>query len=308
MTLVSGDAVLDTADGAQIFYRVVGQGPPAVYVHPFQNPTSRVAEIVPYRDRLSWVLPHPRGMARSSEARDADELGMERLVEDMEELRLHLGIERWVLHGRSEGGFVSLLYATRYPAAVSGLILYATAPSYRYLARQQGLFEPEHPGFALLNATLWRALAEPTDHNYSAHWTARARILMRARALAHNKPVPEPPQPWPDVREATAHRKSEDIPAGAARRFQRFMLDVLAYDVRDQLRALDVPALVVAGRYDPYCTLDQSEELAALLPRAELVVLDRAAHAITLDDGPAAERAVHDFLTRHSLGAPLMEE
>jgi proline iminopeptidase len=289
-----------------VFYRIVGEGPPAVYVHPFQNPTTRVAEIIPYRTRLSFVLPHPRGMLRSSPARTADELGLDRLVEDLEELRRHLGIDRWVLHGRSEGGFVSLLYATRYPEAVAGLVLFATAPSYRYLVRQQGLFEPDHPGFALLNATLWRALAEPTDHNYSAHWTARARILMRARAIARNKPLPDPPQAWPDVGDLPKHRKSEDIPLGAAVRFQRFMLEILAYDVREALKAVQAPALVLVGRYDPYTTPDQSEELAAALPQAELVVLEHAAHALSIDAGPEVEKAVHDFLTRHRLGrAPL---
>lgn len=303
MTLTPGEAVLETPDGAGIFYRVVGQGPAAVYSHPFQNPTMRVAEIVPFRKRLSFVLPHPRGMNRSSEARTDHELSMDRLVEDLEELRRQLGVERWVVHGRSEGGFVALLYATRYPEAVAGLLLFATAPSYRYLVRQQGLFEPEHPGFRLLNATLWHALADPTDQHYSAHWAARARILVRARTLAQGLPVPDPPQPWPDVRDLDKHVKSEDIPAGAARRFRRFMLDIMSYDVRESLPDLHVPALVVAGRHDPYCTLDQSEELAALLPNAELVVLDEAAHAVTMDAGPAVERAVHDFLTRHALGA-----
>ncbi len=57
------------------------------------------------------------------------------------------------------------------------------------------------------------------------------------------------------------------------------------------------PALIVAGRHDPYCTLDQAEELAALL------VLDRAAYAISADGGVAVEQAVDAFLTRHNPGA-----
>ncbi len=303
MRLSPGEAVLETSDGAGLFYRVVGHGPPAVYAHPFQNPTMRVAEVVPFRKRLTFVLPHPRGMVRSSEARTPEDLSMDRLVEDMEELRLHLGLERWLLHGRSEGGFLALRYAARNPQAVSGLVLFATAPSYRYLIRQQGLFEPDHPGFAYLNATLWRFLAEPTDQNYSAHWAARARILMRARALAQNRPVPDLPQPWPQVGDIPRHRRADDIPKGAALRFQRFMLDILAYDVREQLRQVQAPALIVAGRHDPYCTLDQAEELAGCLPGSELAVLDHAAHAVTMDAGPAVESAVHEFLTRHGLGA-----
>lgn len=302
MSLTPREAVLETADDAHIFYRVVGTGPPAIYVHPFQNPTTRVAEIIPYRSRLSFVLPHPRGMLRSSAARAPEELGLDRLVDDMEELRLRLQIERWVVHGRAEGGCVALLYATRYPDAVAGLILFASAPSYRYLAAQEGLFDPAHPGFALLNATLWRLLAEPSDRHYSAHWVARSRILMRARAIAQGKPVPESQPPWPTVDELARHRKSEDIAVGAALRFQRYMLDILSYDVRADLSTVAAPALVVAGRHDPYCPLEQSEELAALLPRAELLVLDHAAHAITMDAGPAIERAVHAFLTRHGLG------
>lgn len=301
MTLQPGEGTLQTSDGASIFYRVVGQGAPAVYVHPFQNPTTRVAEIVPYRSRLSVALLYPRGMVRSSAARTPDELGLDRLVEDMEELRQHLGVERWLVHGRSEGGFVALLYATRYPQAVSGLILFATAPSYRYLARQEGLHDPDHPGFQVLNGTLWRLLAEPTDQHYMAHWGARARILLRARSQAQGQPVPAPLQTWPTLEELLASRRQEEIPQGAALRFQRFMLDIASYDVRPNLPAVTAPALIVAGRHDPYCTLDQSEELAALLPRSELVVLDQAAHALSMDAGPTVEQAVNDFLTRQGL-------
>jgi pimeloyl-ACP methyl ester carboxylesterase len=218
-------------------------------------------------------------------------------------VRAHLGVERWLVHGRSEGGFAALLYATRYPQAIWGLVLFATAPSYRYLTRQEGLYDPDHPGFRLLNDTLWRFLAEPTDRNYAAHWGVRARILLRARSHAQGQTVPPALQTWPTLDQLFSSRRQEDVAAGAAARFQRFMLDVLSYDVRPDLPAVTAPALIVAGRHDPYCTLDQAEELAGLLPQSALLVLDRAAHAISADGGAAVEQAVKEFLTRHNLGA-----
>lgn len=69
------------------------------------------------------------------------------LVADMERLREHLGVERWLLFGGSWGSTLSLAYAERYPKRVTEIVLAAVTVTRRsdrdWLYRGVGRFFPE---------------------------------------------------------------------------------------------------------------------------------------------------------------------
>lgn len=64
-----------------------------------------------------------RGCGRSWFPAKPEQLGITHTVEDIEKLRMHLGVERIFLLGRSFGGLVALEYQRAYPKNVAGLIL-----------------------------------------------------------------------------------------------------------------------------------------------------------------------------------------
>lgn len=63
-----------------------------------------------------------RGVSRSELIEDDDAFGLDDIIEDCEELRKLLGIERWSLIGHSFGGYVALKYAYKYPSSVNKII------------------------------------------------------------------------------------------------------------------------------------------------------------------------------------------
>ncbi|NHM30872.1 alpha/beta fold hydrolase [Neobacillus terrae] len=63
-----------------------------------------------------------RGVCRSELIEDNDAFGLDDIIEDCEELRKILGIERWSLIGHSFGGYVALKYAYKYPSSISKII------------------------------------------------------------------------------------------------------------------------------------------------------------------------------------------
>jgi len=69
-------------------------------------------------------------------------------------------------------------------------------------------------------------------------------------------------------------------------------------DSRGMLASVRVPALVLCGRDDQVTPLPLSEEMATLLPHAELVVVDNAGHMTTLEQPRAAGAAVLGWLER----------
>ena len=69
------------------------------------------------------VLHDQRGAGRSEPAGALEANTTEDLLQDMERLRVHLGIERWLLFGGSWGAALALLYAQRFPERVLGMVL-----------------------------------------------------------------------------------------------------------------------------------------------------------------------------------------
>jgi proline iminopeptidase len=200
-------------NGTELFYADVGTGAPCLvmhgglgldhtYLHPWLDPLGDVLRLIYYDHR---------GNGRSGRP-PVETLTLDQLVADAEALRAHLGLDRIATLGHSFGGFVSLLYALRFPERVSHLLLMTTAPAWDYLAEiaanvvRKGATEEmlmvlaseTTPDDADLARTFrmvtplyfWRFDPETADrlfrHTiYSAAAMARGRDLMRTYNLTH---------------------------------------------------------------------------------------------------------------------------
>jgi len=69
-------------------------------------------------------------------------------------------------------------------------------------------------------------------------------------------------------------------------------------DSRDDLRQVRVPTLVLCGRQDALTTLPQHEEMAALIPGSELVVIEECGHISSLERPKEVTAALRDWLKR----------
>lgn len=131
----SGMLALD--DGARIWWEESGDpaGEPVVWLH--GGPGSGAG--TGYRQRLDpsrWriVSLDQRACGRSRPLAtepgfDLDTLTTQRMVADLEELRTHLGIERWLVSGGSWGSTLALAYAETHPDRVTGIVLVAVTTS-----------------------------------------------------------------------------------------------------------------------------------------------------------------------------------
>ena len=151
----SEHGMLDVGDGNLVYWEVCGNpaGKPAIVVH--GGPGSGCGPGMrryfdPARYRI--VLFDQRGCGRSTP--DAGDLATDlstnttaHLLADMELLRAHLGIERWLVWGGSWGAVLGLVYAERHPERVSEIVLTAIATGRRaetdLLTRGLGVVFPE---------------------------------------------------------------------------------------------------------------------------------------------------------------------
>src|SRR5688572_12527739 len=124
--------MLDVGDGNQIYWEVVGNpvGKPAVHLHGGPGAPAKNARNAMDPEKFRLVIFHQRGCGRSTPhasdpAADMSVNTTDHLIADIEQLREHLGIEKWLVLGGSWGSTLALAYAQRHPERVTEMILIA---------------------------------------------------------------------------------------------------------------------------------------------------------------------------------------
>jgi len=123
--LTNGPTTLLTSDSVQLYVQVAGQGLPCVYVHGGPGAGSYSFEKLGgnrLEDQLRLIYYDQRGSGRSASPARPN-YSMARMVQDLEELRQHLGLPKWVVLAHSFGATIATAYATQYPQRVQALIL-----------------------------------------------------------------------------------------------------------------------------------------------------------------------------------------
>ena len=258
-------------NGIDLFFDVVGSGlsvqekslesKPVLLVH-HGGPGADHSHYRPWLDALQDTVQivyfDHRGTGRSGHA-DVSTYTLEQMANDVEALRLYLGIEAPILLGASFGGMVALQYAVRYPDSLSKLILADAAPSNTFATSIERVAEV--------------ASAEQMEM-LTARFSGTSTPEQDARYLEVVGPLYYRTLPPLAEREAEHARIR-----GAYEVAEHVMKNELpSYDVRAQLGAIHIPTLVVAGRYDWVTPPSQSEEIVKGIPHAELHIFENSGH------------------------------
>lgn len=243
-----------------------------------------------YFDPQKWriVLFDQRGCGRSTPHAELRENTTWDLVSDIEKIRQHLGIDRWVVFGGSWGSTLSLAYSQTHPNACKGLILRGI-----FLLRQKELRWFYQEGASYLFPDAWEHYLKPIP-------LAERQDLIAAyyKRLTSDDPMTrlEAARAW-SIWEASTSKLLPDI--GLQQRFgDSLFADAFAriechyfvnkgfFAAEDQLltncdRIRHLPIVVVQGRYDVVCPMISAWELHQALPDAEFIVVPDAGHSMT---------------------------
>ena len=124
-------------DGIKLFTRVSGRGPVCIFIHGGPGAWSKSFEDfggMHLEDFLTMVYYDQRGCGRSDTAKD---YSLDKMVEDIEAIRLKANADSIYLLAHSFGGILAVNYAVKYPAHLKGLILLNSTLDIKNSLREQ---------------------------------------------------------------------------------------------------------------------------------------------------------------------------
>jgi len=120
------DAGTISAGPFRLPYRIEGTGHPTIVIGSFRYYQRAFSQNL--RDHLQLVFMDHRGFAPSPGPVDTSEFELEKLVDDVECLRQHLGLERVAVIGHSGQAYMALEYGKKYPENTSHVVMIGIAP------------------------------------------------------------------------------------------------------------------------------------------------------------------------------------
>lgn len=280
---------LDVSPEHSLYFEESGnpRGKPAVFLHggPGGGTSPRQRRFFD-PDKYRIVLFDQRGCGKSKPHASLVDNTTWHLVADIEALRMHLGIESWLVFGGSWGSSLALAYAQTHPARVTELVLRGI-----FLLRRWELEWFYQHGTSLLFPDAWQKylavipLAERGDliSAYHRRLTSENAIVRQEAARA-----------W-SVWEASTSNLLQDESYIKSCEGDEFSLafariechyfvnrGFLAHEnqlIDDVTRLRHIPTVIIQGRYDVVCPLQSAWELSRAFPEADFRVVADSGHS-----------------------------
>ena len=278
------------------------EGKPVVVLHGGPGAGTN-AKMRQFHDPAAYriILFDQRGSGRSTPHADLTDNTTWHLVADIEALRAHLGIARWQVFGGSWGSTLALAYAETHPERVTELVLRGI-----FMLRRWELQWFYQSGAHRLFPEAWQPyrdhIPEAERGDFIAAYHARLTADDEAVRLAAAKTwsvwegatstlVPEPASidTFEDPHFALSFARIEN----------HYFVNKGFFEVDDQLlrdahRIRHIPGVIVHGRYDVVCPVQNAWDLHEAWPEARLVISPQSGHSAFEPENAAALVAATD--------------
>jgi len=209
------------------------------------------------------------------------------LINDIEKIRQYLKIDQWLLFGGSWGSTLGLLYAQAHPDRIQGLILRGI-----FLCRDQDINWFYQQGASAIFPDYWdeyrKVIPEQEQHNmlqaYYKRLTSDNEIARMSAAKAWSVWEGRCSTLDPNA-DVVDHFADPYVALAMARIEAHYFINKAFIEpdqiIRDAEKIRHIPTIIVHGRYDMVCPIEQAFALYHALPQAELHIVRDAGHSAT---------------------------
>ncbi|MEM8948733.1 MAG: alpha/beta hydrolase [Pseudomonadota bacterium] len=274
-------AFATTDDGVRLHYEEAGVGDPLIFVHEFAGDhRSFEPQVRFFSRRYRCITFAARGYPPSDVPKDVDSYGQKIAAADIIAVLDAAGVERAHIVGLSMGSFATLHAGLDFPDRARSLVLagigYGAEPKREVEFRE--LSEQAATAFEQQGSEAFAKI-------YGA---SAARVQFQAKD----------PRGWQEMVDGLAGHdpigSANTMRGVQARRPSLYALD-------DQLRALDLPVLIICGDEDDH-TLQPGLFLKRCIKASGLLVLPKTGHALNLEEPDLVNRSLAEFLAQVQAG------
>ena len=272
------------SDGVKIYYRTFGTGTPILIINggPGLNSDGFVDLAKTLSAQNQTIIYDQRGTGKSVMQIDASSITMELMIDDIENLRKELKIERWIILGHSFGGMLASYYATIHPSRIISMILSSSGgidlDLLSYVAKNiNARLTPQQQD----SASYWSQKINNGDTSYFARWQ-RAKVL--ANAYVYNKKYALP----------IAERLTQSDLRVNNLIWQN--MQKIKFNCAPKLSTFTKPVLIIQGKQD---IIEEwtSQKANKILKNSKLVILDHCVHYGWLDNRDMYLSEVEKFIS-----------
>jgi pimeloyl-ACP methyl ester carboxylesterase len=260
-------------DGTRLYFEEAGSGTPLIFIHEFAGDHRSWEPQMRFFSRYFRCITYAaRGFPPSDIPEDGERYSQAHARDDVIAVLDHLRIERSHVVGLSMGGFAALHVGIAHPRRARSLVIAGCG----YGA------EPD-------KKEKFRAECEAAASSFLGNWSeAAARYALGpTRVQFQNKD----PRGWAEF----AQQLGEHSAKGQALTMRGVqMRRPSLYELVEDMKRIDAPALIVTGDEDDPC-LEPALLMKRSIPNSGLVVLPRAGHTINIEDPEPFNRALFEF-------------
>lgn len=267
--------------GCRTWFRVVGDLaddagalPPLVVIHGGPGlPHNYLDDLrVVARTGRPVVFYDQLGCGRSDRPHDPRHYTVSLFVEELSELRRHLGIDRCHIFGQSWGGMLALEYLLTSPTGVSSVVLASAPASMPLFAEETGRLRRELPPAVQMALEEHEAAGSTSSTEYRD-----AAMFFNRRHVCRLDPLPAV---LTSAMAAFGTEVYETMVGASECHVTGTLRD---WSVEERLSEIALPTLVMSGRFDEVTPL-LAERLAAGLPDCRRVMFEQSSHMPHLEE------------------------
>jgi proline iminopeptidase len=240
-------------------------------------------------ERYRIILFDQRGCGQSKPFGEIERNTTQDLIDDMERIREHLSISRWLVFGGSWGAALGLLYAQQHPGRVLGMILRGV-----FLARQTDMDWFLKNGAGRIYPEQWQRLYESIPSRDRVNLLQGLCHAISGEDEIARRRVAREWSAWGgQVALGNAFQVDENSHVGEQMVKQAEMelhyaehsYFIEENQILDHCNKLQgIPTMIIHGRNDLVCPIEAAFSLHHALPEAEMIVLPNAGHIAQSDD------------------------
>lgn len=258
-----------TSTGEKVWYDVVGDGEPLVLIGGTSLVHRQWDFMMPIlRDHFKVILYDQRGAGFSD--RSAGGITVEQWVDEMKQILDEIGIKKTHIFGTSNGSFIVIRFAAKYPERTGAIIHYGM-----YKMKDQA---------AKMARIGYKIIDEFGNGGMGSYFLARLHAIP------------------PEYEDWVAKRFEENISPNS----WKAMHEALEIDLTEDLRKIKSPQLLLLGDRGPLSKDSDYgsgwKEVQQLCPDVEVVIIPNASGTVCVIEKPAeVAKAVTEFLKRHRI-------